>query len=123
MFSYSTAFLPPAPALQVEIRDPQTGTVQVVLAKIDTAADGSVIPSELVISMGLIDFDKVVTISFDGREERQLTYLVDFLFAGRTFTDVEVVASPVAYALLGRDSLNQLVTTFDGPQLVFEIQS
>jgi hypothetical protein len=41
------------------------GTIQTVLAKIDTAADGSVIPEELVVSMGLIDFDKVITISFD----------------------------------------------------------
>jgi hypothetical protein len=99
------------------------GTVQAVLAKIDTVADGSVIPGELVISMGLIDFDKMVTISFDGREERQLTYLVDFLFAGRIFTDIEVVTSPISYALLGRDILNQLVTKLDGPRLVFEILS
>ena len=97
--------------------------MQTVLAKIDTAADGSVIPSELVISMGLIDFDKIVTIWFDGREERQLTYLVDFLFAGRIFTDIEVVTLPISYALLGRDILNQLAIMLDGPQLVFEIQS
>ena len=73
--------------------------------------------------MDLLDFDKMVTIAFNGREEEQLTYLVDILVAGRTFTDFEVVASPAPYVLLGRDILNQLVITFDGPQLTLEIRS
>ena len=90
-----------------------------ILAKLDTAADGSVIPIELVASMGLIDFDKVVTISFDGSEEEQLTYLVDIFLAGKAFTDIEVISSPLSYALLGRDILNQLIITLNGPQLGF----
>ena len=119
MFSYDSVFLPPAPALQIEIRDPQAGSMQIVLAKLDTAADGSVIPIELVASLGLIDFDKVVTISFDGSEEEQLTYLVDIFVAGKAFTDIEVITSPLSYALIGRDILNQLIITLDGPQLSF----
>jgi hypothetical protein len=74
---------------------------------------------ELVASMCLFDFDKVVTISFDGSEEEQLTYLVDMFVAGKAFTDIEVITSPLSYALLGRDILNQLTITLNGPQLSF----
>lgn len=122
MVAYSTAFLPPAPALDVEVRDPQTGVAATILAKIDTGADGSIIPEDLVQTLNLIDFDEIVTVAFNGRLEKQPSYLIDLAVAGRTFTDLEVVAAPIPYLLLGRDVLNQLVTILNGPEQGFEFQ-
>ena len=122
MFPYHTTFRPPAPALEVEVINSQTGMIETILAKIDTAADASVIPDILVQRLGLLDFDQFLAISFDGSLQLQSSYLVDLLVAGRKFTDLEVITTPLPYILLGRDVLNQLVITCDGPRLAFEIQ-
>lgn len=122
MFPYDSNFLPPAPALEVEIRDPQTGAGQKVLAKLDTGADSSIIPEHLVQSLALTPFDRLLTIAFDGRKEFLTSYLIDVLIAGRSFTDLEVVAAPIPYLLIGRDVLNTLVITLDGSQFTFDIQ-
>jgi hypothetical protein len=122
MFRYSTTFTPPAPALQVDVRNGQTGAIQRVLAKLDTAADGSIIPEDLVKSLELITYDEILAISFDGGLQRRASYLIDLLFVGRVFTELEVVSAPLPYLLLGRDVLNKVVIIFNGPQLTFEIR-
>lgn len=122
MFRYSTTFTPPAPALQVDVRNGQTGATQRVLAKLDTAADGSIIPEDLIKSLELITYDEILAISFDGGLQRRASYLIDLLFVGRVFTELEVVAAPLPYLLLGRDVLNKVVIVFNGPQLTFDIR-
>lgn len=121
IFPYNTAFIPPAPALTAEVRNAQTGQTQTVLAKFDTAADGSIIPDDLVKSLELVAFDEILAIAFDGGLQRCPSYLIDVSLAGRTFTDLEVVSAPLPYLLLGRDVLNELVVVFHGPSLQFEI--
>ena len=122
MSTYSSDFLPPAPTLEVVICNAQTGATATVLAKLDTGADGSVIPATLVEQLGLIPFDRLVSIAFDGSAEEQLSYLVDLSFAERTFTDLEVIAAPLAYVLVGRDILNQVVTILNGPDQLLDIR-
>lgn len=122
MFPYSRIFTPPAPALHVEVRNGQTGAIQRVLAKLDTAADGSIIPEDLVKSLELTTYDEILAISFDGGLQRRVSYLIDLFFAGRVFTEIEVVSAPLPYLLLGRDVLNKIVIIFNGPQLTFEIR-
>jgi predicted aspartyl protease len=122
MVTYSSAFLPPAPTLEVVVHNAQTGASTTVLAKIDTGADGSVIPVTLVEQLGLIPFDTLVSIAFDGSTEEQTSYMIDLTIAGRTFTDLEVITAPLAYVLIGRDVLNHVVTILNGPDQVFDIR-
>lgn len=122
MDTYSAAFLPPAPTLEVEICNVQTDITATVLAKIDTGADGSVIPATLVEQLGLVPFDTLISIAFDGSTEEQTSYLIDLIFAGRTFSDLEVITAPLSYVLIGRDVLNHVVAILDGPQQTFDIQ-
>lgn len=122
MFPYDLNFLPPAPTLDIEIRNPQTGATQILLAKIDTGADGTVIPKDVVEGLGLLDFDQLLSVGFDGSLQVQTSYMIDLLLPGKIFTDIEVITAPLPYVLIGRDLLNQLVMTFDGPQLLFSIQ-
>lgn len=112
---YSDDFLPPAPTLKIQVCNPQTGAAQTVLAKIDSGADGSVIPSSLVEQLGLIPFDTLLSMAFDGSVEKQISYLVDFTFADKQFHDLEVITAPLEYILVGRDVLNHLVTILNGP--------
>ena len=122
MFPYDLNFLPPAPALDIEIRNPQTGATQIRLAKIDTGADGTVIPKDIVEGLGLLDFDQLLSVGFDGSLQVQTSYMIDILLPGKIFTDIEVITAPLPYVLIGRDLLNQLVMTFDGPQRLLSIQ-
>lgn len=119
---YSDDFLPPAPTLKIQVCNPQTGAAQTVLAKIDSGADGSVIPSSLVEQLGLIPFDTLLSMAFDGSVEKQISYLVDFTFADKQFHDLEVITAPLEYILVGRDVLNHLVTILNGPDQQLSIQ-
>src|SRR5207244_3560623 len=101
--------VPPAPALDVEIRNPQTGATLTVLAKLDTGADGSVIPDDLVPGLGLIEFSQFLSVAFDGSSQLQPSYLIDLSMIGHIFAELEVIAAPIPYLLLGRDVLNELV--------------
>jgi|HigsolmetaAR202D_1030399.scaffolds.fasta_scaffold00023_45 predicted aspartyl protease len=112
---YSDDFLPPAPTLTIEVRNAQSGAATTVLAKIDSGADGSVIPVRLVEELGLIPFDTLLSMAFDGSVEKQISYLVDFTFADKQFHDLEVITAPLDYVLIGRDVLNHIVTILNGP--------
>jgi predicted aspartyl protease len=122
MDAYNLAFLPPAPTLEVAICNVQTGITTMILAKIDTGADSSVIPDVLVDDLELIPFDTLLSIAFDGNTEEQTSYLIDISFAGRTFSDLEVITAPLEYVLIGRDVLNHFVTTLNGPDQQLEIK-
>lgn len=119
---YSDDFLPPAPTLTIEVCNAQTGVSTTVLAKIDSGADGSVIPFRLVEELGLIPFDSLVSIAFDGSIEKQTSYLVDFTFADKQFHDLEVITAPLDYVLIGRDVLNHIVTILNGPDQQLHIR-
>jgi predicted aspartyl protease len=121
MFPYHNTFLPPAPALEVEVRNPHTGAAQILLAKLDTGADGTLIPEDLVQTLGLLSHDRFLAVAFDMQAKFIPSYLIDLTVAGWVFTQLEVPTAPLPYILIGRDVLNQLVITLDGPQLTFDI--
>lgn len=121
MFPYDPNFSPPALTLDVEVRNPQTGAVQQVLAKLDTGADSSIIPLDVARTLTLQPFDQLLSIAFDGQTSILESYLVELLIAGYLFVDLEVAAASLPYVLLGRDVLNELIVTMNGPLMFFEI--
>jgi hypothetical protein len=122
MFPYLQSFSPPVPALDVQILHPITSAQTTMLAKIDTAADQTIIPVSLVDILDLEPQGLAIAQPVDSSARVYLTYLCDLIIAGRQFIDFEAAAAPVSYILLGRDVLNQLLITLDGPQLQFEIR-
>lgn len=122
MFHYAQSFSPPAPALDVEVLHPITSTRATMLAKIDTAADQTIIPIILVDMLDLEPLGLAIAQPLDSSTRVYITYLLDLVIAGRQFIDFEAAAAPIDYIILGRDVLNELVITLDGPQLQFEIR-
>lgn len=120
MVAYDHSFKPPAPILEIEAISPSTGVRRTMLAKLDTAADETVIPEDLAADLNLNLSGQSLTFSFDGMPRLYLSYTIDLIIAGHNFVDLEVTAAPILYILLGRDVLNELIVTLDGPRLQFE---
>jgi hypothetical protein len=121
MLPYNVSFQPPAPTLYIEAISPSTSVRRSILAKLDTGADETIIPEDLAADFNLIVRGQSLTSAFDGSIQRYLSYTIDLVVAGHHFIDLEVTAAPTNYVLLGRDVLNELVITLNGPQHMFTI--
>ena len=122
MFPYVLSFNPPIPGLDVDILHPLTSVRATLFAKIDTAADQTLIPESIVDSLNLEPQGLAIAEPVDSLPRVYVTYTCDIIVAGRQFVDLEAAAAPIDYILLGRDVLNHLILTLDGPQLQFEIR-
>jgi hypothetical protein len=110
------------PGLDVDILHPLTSARATVFAKIDTAADQTIIPEAIVDILALEPQGLAVAEPVDSRPRVYVTYTCDIIIAGRQFIDLEAAAAPISYILLGRDVLNELQITIDGPQRQFSIR-
>lgn len=120
----SRNFEPPAAAIHVELRSParpRDTNPEVVLALIDTGADGSVVPVGIVGTLGLKAVGEVKVGGYDDDEDE---------FVVRVEYSVHVSVPPLApmvarvttrpgerHALIGRDIINEWLVTLDGPRL------
>jgi hypothetical protein len=122
MFPYALSFNPPLPGLEVDILHPLTSMRATLFAKIDTAADQTLIPESIVDILNLDPQGLAIAEPVASSPRVYVTYACDIIVAGRQFIDLEAAAVPIDYILLGRDVLNQLIVTLDGPQLHFTIR-
>jgi hypothetical protein len=122
MFPYALSFNPPLPGLEVDILHPLTSMRATLFAKIDTAADQTLIPESIVDILNLDPQGLAIAEPVASLPRIYVTYVCDIIVAGRQFIDLEAAAVPIDYILLGRDVLNQLIVTLDGPQLHFAIR-
>lgn len=84
-------------------------------ALLDTGSDNTLFPASLAMELGLVPVDEVIV--EEGANMRScLTYLVDLELPWSRLSEIEVPADDQReYALVGRDVLNQMRLTFDGP--------
>lgn len=121
-FPYEVSEQPPAPYLDLKIRPSlQAMSFLSQRAKLDSGAGMTVIPSSLVDRWKLVPHSTVTVRAYDGHVSTRPTYLVDLAIGKRQFTQVKVTLSPRTNVLLGRDVLNQLRITLDGPHQITEI--
>lgn len=118
-FVYDASFDPPAPVVPVRISRP-TGDEAVMLPMlVDTGADGTLVPASVVHRLGLPRIDVTGISGLGGAKERATVHAASVELGG-----LRVLARIVAFAdeaILGRDVLNQIVITLDGPGLVMSI--
>jgi len=117
---YDRSFHPPAPAFEATVHAPD-GRSRTIRAKLDTAADVSGLPRDLVDELALPPARRVTTSTFRGEPVQARLHRGDLVVAGRRFAQVEWLPIGRPYALLGRDVLNDLVLRLDGPSLVTEV--
>jgi predicted aspartyl protease len=123
MKPYDAAYDPPAAVLDVTIVNPFTKGQPRISGRgvIDSGAFKSVIPQTWASQIGLLPITEIVTKSYDGREKKQPASITNIVINDHVFEYVEVLLIKRYTALIGRDILNQLKLTLDGPHLEFEI--
>jgi hypothetical protein len=122
-YRYAAEFNPPAPFVQVTLGNPTTGEQrQAIPAQVDTAADRTVLPEAVALSLHLNRIGETVIGGFGGTIT--VVPLYGVLLGVHTFPPrlIEVLAHPEEqWVLLGRDVLNQLRSLLDGPATALEI--
>jgi predicted aspartyl protease len=122
-YSFQSQINPPAPFVRVTLRNRQTGaTSEDVPAQVDTAADRTVIPAAIAISLGLQHLESVEIGGLGG-----VAYLVPVYAVIIAIHDLPPrLIFPIAHkeepwVLLGRDVLNYHRIVLDGPRQSLEI--
>lgn len=114
------SFDPPAPVVRVAVRG-QGATPAIVPMLIDTGADVSVIPTIAAEAVGAqVHPSTVLVQSYSGDQVLcdQAEMTVEFLrfrFRGR------FLVADMEYGILGRNILNSLVLSLDGPRLFWSV--
>jgi predicted aspartyl protease len=111
-------FDPPAPVAYVSLRDPVTGaSLSNVPMLIDTGADVTLLPVSFVEQIGLkpvLDVSYEIQ-GFDGEPKLAKMVELELVFLGKKFSgQFLLIDQPIR--LLGRNILNVLSITFDGPR-------
>lgn len=112
-------FDPPAPLARVTLRNPVTGQVKSdVPMLIDSGADVTLIPASSARELELdpspsLEYD--VT-GFDGRASSTSAVSLELVFCHRTFRG-QFLLLEQPWGILGRNVLNRVKLTLDGPRL------
>ena len=121
MFSYSPDFEPPAPCLDLIVAHPENHSLlQTVFAQVDTGADISVIPRDLVAGLNLPRAGEITIEGYEQIRSQATVYFARLSIGRFSFRRVPLIALERETGLIGRDLLNLLVTTLDGPNLQFD---
>ncbi|MBC8448083.1 MAG: retroviral-like aspartic protease family protein [Chloroflexi bacterium] len=124
MWAYDQSIHPPALFVDTLVSRPISAALSRPLrAQLDTAADISCIPADLVDQLGLLPTSTILAQGYDGVQTVVDIYLVTLEVAGARFRYLEVVPIPEQYALLGRDVLNRFYAQLNGPDLTFHLST
>jgi predicted aspartyl protease len=123
-YQYNPRFSPPAPLVNVTLRNPETGKERADFpAQLDTAADRTVVPRRIVDDLGLVQMDELAISGVGGHISLMPTFGVLFRVHQFSFARLEILAhQEEPFVLLGRDVLNQFRILLDGPNQAFEIE-
>jgi len=122
-FPYNPAYVPSAPEIECELSRTgrARGTVRLT-ALVDSGADGTFLPISVLdrIQARYVGQARLQR----GQSESEIVdvYMVNLAIGDKTLPAVQVVATPDdAEPLIGRNVLNQLVITLNGPASVTEL--
>jgi predicted aspartyl protease len=123
-YRYQTQIIPPAPFVLITVRNPQTGDSRVgVAAQLDTAADRTVVPDEIIRELALPRTGTVTVVGIGGSVSTMALHRAELTMPGASTSTIEVaVSAGEPWILVGRDILNGLRIVLDGPQLLLEIE-
>lgn len=120
-FAYDLRLDPPAPVVPARIAGGISEGAVMLPMLVDTGADATLVPVRIVRRLGLPAVDVVAVSGVDGLKQRATVHL-----ASVEVGELRVSARIIAYAdeaILGRDALNQVIVTLDGPSLTISLQS
>jgi predicted aspartyl protease len=120
-YSYTRSIFPPALVIPIVIEDKDRMNSMVIDSKIDTGADITTIPENVIMALNLKP-DNLVDVRgpFDDYKVVPTYLIIVKLEDGREFR-LKVVPNKKGIMLLGRDALNGVILTANGPKQVFTI--
>ncbi|MCB9152784.1 MAG: retroviral-like aspartic protease family protein [Caldilineae bacterium] len=122
-FIYGGSYYPPAPVVDITVRgtDPESSEVR-MKALIDTGADASMLPLQALQAVGAKHMETRFIRGITGARQAVETYLARVKVGSHVVVTADAIAlAQDQDAILGRDVLNQLTITLDGPALIVEI--
>ena len=118
-FVYDDSLDPPAPVVPVRISGLVGEDAVMLPMLVDTGADCTLVPAPTVHRLRLPQVDVIGLTGVGGARSRATVHAASVELGG-----IRVLARIVAFndeAILGRDVLNQVVATLDGPGLTFSV--
>ena len=116
-------FTPPAPLVQVRLRNWETGTeVTEVPMLLNTGADVSLVPRSCVTTLGLaLDPQRrYELVRFDDTVSTAPVVQLELHLLGRRFRG-QFLLIEQEWGILGRNILNQIAILLDGPRQVWDL--
>jgi hypothetical protein len=122
-YPYDESFSPALPIVEIEIEGYESNRErQVIRAIVDSGSDGTALPRSALIASGALYRDTVRIRGVTGASRQVDRFLTKIFIGDKTIRGIFAVAvSAEDDALLGRDVLNQLVATLNGPAHATEI--
>lgn len=116
-FDYDTAYPGPAfPVVTINISGNSSQKSQTLTAFIDSGADATLIPLNLLQAVKTRKMDTRWARNISGMRYRVAVYMINLSISSIIFSDVEVIANQQTDEIvLGRDILNELLVTLNGP--------
>jgi predicted aspartyl protease len=117
----STRFSPPAPAASVTLSNPESGVTRAgIIMLLDTGADVTLLPRGVVEELGLnYSASTYELLDFEDRTSVARAVRAEMVFLGLTFRGQFLLVEQ-DYGIIGRNILNAISLTFDGPRLSWE---
>jgi hypothetical protein len=114
-------FIVPAPAVKVQIVNPETKAKESWIARIDYGADITVIPFAVMEKLRLNIAGSTFTSGYDDPGREQMLFSCTLQLRSLRFSGIDVIATSTTNVLIGLDILNTLHICLDGEKKKFEI--
>lgn len=116
-YDYDTKYEPPAPTIPVGLsRSGETSASQEIVALVDTGADATMLPVDVLKSAKTRYVQQRLMRGVMGEPKTVNLYLAAVHVAGHVIHGIRAIAGPEgSEAIIGRDVLNQLEITLNGP--------
>ncbi len=122
-YLYDETYDPAMPTVDVQIISPDSQRRSVIAqALIDSGSDGTTVPVTLLDEIGVLSIGTAVMSGIWGQQRRVNTYLVSLKVGSHFLRGIHVAGVPATVGfILGRNALNQLAITLNGPANMVEI--
>lgn len=123
-FHYDEAYYPAMPVVELAVDGYAGRPPRALTALIDSGADGTMIPLDVLQAVDALFEDTVHMRGVLGESELVDRYTVAIKIGSRTLHGIHAVSVPTGdEAIVGRDVLNFLVMTLNGPAHVTQVES